>query len=304
VLRALVTGGAGFIGRYSRRRLLFEGYKVDTFDLRSFSVDKKHRSESGWVMNALDFFHGDRTTYDVVVHAAAFVGGREKIDGEPHKMGINFELDAAYINWVVKTRPKHAVYLASSAVYPIDLQTGRPPYRLRETDLDVDHIRTPDQTYGMAKLAGEHLVQRARRAGANVHVLRPFSGYGTDQDDTYPFPALIRRVRARQQPFEIWGDATQVRDWVHIDDIMGCMMAVIENDYPDPLNVCTGRATSFIEFAQLAHELDGRPMPQMRLMTDKPTGVMFRVADPTAMLKLYEPKVTLEEGIRRALART
>jgi nucleoside-diphosphate-sugar epimerase len=109
--------------------------------------------------------------------------------------------------------------------------------------------RPPDQTYGWAKLTGEMLAEHARAAGVAVHVLRPFSGYGEDQGTEYPFGAFIERARKREDPFVIWGDGRQVRDWVHIDDVIGATLAVVEADYQEPVNVCTGRGVSMAELA-------------------------------------------------------
>ena len=132
-------------------------------------------------------------------------------------------------------------------------------------------------------------------------VLRPFSGYGSDQDETYPFPAFIRRARERQDPFEIWGDGSSTRDWIHIDDLVGATLAAVERDVAGPVNLGTGKATSFDELAGLVTAAAGY-QPELKHLPNAPQGVHHRVCDPSRMLDFYTPTVTLEEGIRRALA--
>jgi nucleoside-diphosphate-sugar epimerase len=244
--------------------------------------------------------------FDLAVHAAAVVGGRATIDGSPLDVAVNFELDTAYARWCLRIRPEHVVYFSSSAAYPVDLQDprqmGRSHYALRETDIDLDAIRQPDAIYGLAKLVGETLMRHLEQAGVRTHVFRPFSGYGPpgDQSCDYPFPSLIARALRREDPFVVWGDGQQVRDWVHVEDIVGAVMAAVDQDVRGPLNIGSGIPVSFDELAAMVCAAAGYS-PTIQHLHDAPTGVRYRVCDPTRMLEVYQPKVTLEEGIRRAL---
>lgn len=152
--------------------------------------------------------------------------------------------------------------------------------------------------YGWVKLTGEQMAARLDLPG--LHIIRPMSGYGSDQDTSYPFGAFLARARATADPFDIWGDGTQVRDWVHVDDIMATITALIEQDYCEPINIGTGIATTFTQLAGLMADAHGYT-PTLNPQLDKPTGVHWRVADVTAMHRLHVPRVDLDEGIRRAL---
>lgn len=293
---ALVTGSRGFLGRHFVQQLWSGGdYNILECDVRTG-------------LDCRDVFADDVTRFDLVVHCAAAVGGRAKIDGAPLDLSVNFELDAAYARWLVKTKPTRAVYLSSSAVYPTYLQNDAFRWRegwLQETDVAEFGNRVigqPDQVYGWSKLIGEMLMRRVLYAGVDVTVVRPFSGYGSDQDDTYPFPTFVRRALNREDPFTIWGDGTQVRDFVHVDDVVGATLAAVRATLSGPLNVCTGVATSFNQLAQLVCSYAGyEDPPELQHMLQAPTGVRHRVGDPTRMLKIYAPTVTLDEGVRRAL---
>lgn len=296
--RALVTGHLGFIGRHVLRRLSSLGYSVTGFDVRD---------ENGPI-DARDFFRLNARRYDLVVHCAAVVGGRVKIDGAPLEVAVDLAIDAELFQWAHRTRPGALVYFSSSAAYPVDLQdTADPKLRyadsLRECELSIrgnSLLGMPDQTYGWTKVTGELLAHHYAAAGGRVHVLRPFSGYGTDQDTAYPFPAFVQRALRRDDPFEIWGDGEQVRDFVHVDDVVGATLAVVDQDVREPVNVCTGRATSFNELARLVTAAAGYA-PELKHRLEAPTGVRYRVGDPTNMLQFYTPRVSLEEGIRRAI---
>lgn len=286
-MKVLITGDLGFIGRHCSRRLNERGARVEGMDLRSGC-------------DCRDFFRSRRDQYDLVVHLAAVVGGRETIEGDPLGIATDLSIDAEFFNWAVRTEQPRVVYFSSSAAYPVQLQQS--PYLLRESDIDLSAVRNPDLSYGWAKLTGEMLAGYARAEGVAVHVLRPFSGYGEDQDVSYPFPSFIRRVIERADPFEIWGDGEQVRDFIHVDDVVNAMLCALDRDIQGPVNLGWGRPISFNQLARMCFDVAGIRPPAIWHRHDKPVGVPYRCADNSLMLSFYEPSVCLEEGIERALS--
>ena len=286
-MKVLITGDRGFIGRHLRATLEARSDHVTGCDL----LDGR---------DALDLFRGDTTRYDLAVHCAATIGGRAGIDGSPLAVATNLALDAWYMRWLVRSGTPRAVYYSSSAAYPVDLQTGGIALPLAEDDIDLTRPRLPDATYGLVKLTGEQLVPYAEAAGCRVHVLRPFSGYGEDQADCYPFPAFIARARRRANPFTIWGTGRQVRDWIHVDDIVDATLAAVDQDVDGPVNLGWGRATTFDELATLVTDRAGYHAALDHRL-DAPDGVQYRVCDPGQLLSFYRPTIELEDGIRRAL---
>lgn len=284
--RALVTGSAGFVGRHMAEALERDGYDV-------IGVDILEGADCRTVFELLD----DRV--DLVVHCAAVVGGRTMIDGEPLRLAAeDLSIDAALFRWALRARPKRIVYFSSSAAYPVYLQ-AQPGNRLVE-DVTRSGGGAPDQTYGWVKLTGERLAAEANAEGIATHVFRPFSGYGGDQALDYPFPSIVARAARREDPFKIWGRADSARDWIHIDDIVGAVLAAVDLGVLGPVNLCTGRATTFEQLATMCMDRAGYRAPIESDM-DAPRGVHWRVGDPTRMLKFYRPRITLEEGIARAL---
>ena len=133
-------------------------------------------------------------------------------------------------------------------------------------------------------------------------VVRPFSGYGEDQDDCYPFPAIMQRARERHDPFVVWGSGQQVRDFIHVDDIVEAVMTFHEAGISGPINIGTGTPTSMKQLAMMASAQFGYT-PSITPLTNEPEGVLYRIADTTLMNSYYQPKITLEEGIARAMGR-
>lgn len=299
--RALVTGSAGFVGRHMVSELLRRDYDVVSCDIRSFTTGFTQR-HNFYQCNAIDFLRHERREYDLVVHCAYLVGGRAAIDGSRTNLTNNLTLDTTLFDWALRYPPQRLIYFSSSAAYPISLQERGTTRQLREQYIDLDRVFQPDADYGWAKLTGERLARNAQRLGLPVTVLRPFSGHGADQALDYPFPTFMQRIHDGVNPFPIWGDATQRRDWIHIDDVVSGALAIAEAGISDPVNLCTGVATSMRELAHQMARLAGVDPPYITVLPDKPFGVHTRVGDPTRMLEYYQPKVTLTESIQRALS--
>jgi nucleoside-diphosphate-sugar epimerase len=303
--RALVTGSDGMVGRHMDAELERRGWHVDVCDV----------AHAGGV-DCLDMFRDDYTVYDLVVHCAAREPHRLAIDTKPATSIYNRLLDAAMFEWAVRTGQRRVLYLSSSAVYPAGAQRGQRgqvPYRLveRDTGSGLELTRgllealgdpadiEPADAYGWTKRSGEQMAAAASAAGVPTHVVRPFSGYGEDQGELFPFGAFVARARRREDPFMIWGDGQQVRDWIHIDDVVAGALAVALADERRPVNLCTGVGTSMVELAEMVCAAAGY-RPGFRFDRRAPGGVAYRVGYPDRLGQLYEPRVSLADGVARA----
>ena len=289
-MNILLTGSHGFVGRAFRRALPYAKFTL---------VDLKNG------VDCRNFFKLETKQYDLVIHLAAIVGGRVQIEQAPLSLAVDLAIDAEFANWCMVTRQPYVVYFSSSAAYPIELQTIAKKHKLKEKDINFKKIGAPDMTYGWSKLTGEMLMNYLRETGTKVLTLRPFSGYGTDQDLTYPFPSIIQRAIMNLNPFDIWGRANTTRDFIHIDDVVDAVCTMVKNDCNQTVNLCTGRGTTFVELAKIALEHLGiLKFPKFNILSDKPAGVAYRVGNPTMMSDYYTPKISIEEGVHRALLGT
>lgn len=282
----LITGSEGFVGRNFLASSDLYG-NVRCIDIKTGT-------------DARDFFRNDDTHYELVIHLAAVVGGRMLIEGSPLSLAVDLSIDAEMASWALRTKPGHILYFSSSAAYPIKYQEEHLQHKLSEADINLDMIQNPDMTYGWAKLTGEMLMNNLRREGLSVTTLRPFSGYGSDQDLDYPFPSFIERGIALQDPFVIWGSDRTTRDWIHIQDIVTASLIMARMKVNDSVNLCTGIATTFRRLAEIVGEQMGY-MPEIWVEADKPRGVAYRVGNPYKMAQYYMPRISLTEGVARAL---
>lgn len=289
VRTAMVTGSKGLIGRAFSERLTADGWTVYGCDVKDGGMDCRE-------------FFKDGNRVDLLLHAAAIVGGRAMIEGQPLSVATDLAIDSDFVQYVARVKPWRAVYFSSSAAYPIQYQSGVHAGPLSESDIELEYVRQPDAIYGWVKLTGEQVVRHANVGGASIHVYRPFSGFSTGQDLTYPWPSFIDRAQRRVDPFPIWGPGTQVRDWIHVSDIVNAVMATVDLDPAEvgPLNLCTGRGVSMLELAGMACAAAGYS-PVFQTDLSAPTGVLHRVGDPTRMRQFYEPKILLEDAVDAAV---
>jgi nucleoside-diphosphate-sugar epimerase len=238
-----------------------------------------------------------------VYHFAAIVGGRLKIEGDPMAVALDLSIDAEFFYWVCQHKPERVLYPSSSAAYPINLQSPTGAIALSEGDIDFNkNLGVPDMTYGWSKLTGEFLAQiAARHYGISVVCIRPFSGYGEDQDLSYPVPAIAARAAKKENPFEVWGTGKQGRDFVHIDDVLDLIQILMDQiSDGSAFNIGSGELTTFLELIGHFTRFAGYT-PEIKPLLDKPVGVHSRYCDMSLVENRFgwKPKISLEEGMRR-----
>lgn len=330
---ALVTGGCGFVGRHLTRRLLADGHDLwlvddcstgqhpDTWlpgelerrELAPGVIEYTGDHRVVFVLgDARDFFSGrlplgglTEPAFGDVFHFAAVIGGRATIDGNPMAVAIDLALDALCFNWAVRVQPDRLLYASSSAAYPVDLQGDGGAVALKETDIQFGgRLGQPDMTYGWSKLTGEYLARIAHEHyGLHTACVRPFSGYGEEQDLTYPVPSIALRAARGDNPITVWGSGLQGRDFVHIDDCVEAMLRILARvSDGSGVNIGSGALTNFREVAGLFVRLAGYEA-EVSPMEDKPVGVHSRYANIDHMVALldWRPEISLEEGFGRVL---
>jgi nucleoside-diphosphate-sugar epimerase len=332
----LVSGGCGFVGRNMVKRLYKTTKKPIVF-IDDLSVGTH---PSTWISmplneakNGVEFYGEDNrlifikadfrefvmqmsensqyinekyglnvTQFGDVFHFAAIVGGRAKIDGDPLMVARDLSIDAEFFYWLTRQKPERILYPSSSAAYPVNLQSETNAIALSETDIDFDDMGKPDMTYGWTKLTGEFLAKIASsHYGLHITCIRPFSGYGEDQDLSYPVPAIARRAALKEDPFEVWGTGLQGRDFVHIDDVLDCTLLAMDKIHDGTaINIGQGKLTSFIEIIEIFCKFAGYS-PTIKRLLDKPVGVHSRYSDMSFVEKTlgWTPKISIEAGMKR-----
>lgn len=329
----LITGGAGFVGRHLTKALLERGAK-EIWIIDDLSTGRapsewlsprwKRRAARGLVRyragvqtiyfvkaDALRFFRDEvkLPRFGDVFHLASIVGGRSLIEGDPLMVATDLAIDAVFFLWISRdpSRVSRVLYASSSASYPTVLQGKKNAQALCERDIDFEgeELGIPDLTYGWSKLTGEYLAHLAhKKYGIRVASVRPFSGYGEDQDLTYPTPSIALRVARGDDPIEVWGTGEQSRDFIHIDDCVDAFFPILDTIHDGSgVNIGSGISTSFNQLIKYMLEIEKRDA-KIKPLSQKPVGVANRYADTTMLFKTvgWKPKISLKEGLARVLA--
>jgi len=296
----LLTGAAGFIGSHLLRRLLKLG--VDIVAVDNFSTGVKEN---------VSFFEGE--VYSLNVSDRKFVKTMEKYDfdfifhfGAPSSV-ILFNRDpermfretvSGFLNIMevaVKTRCMKVVYPSSGSVYG----KASPPQ-------SEDATPKPINLYGIAKLTCERIADYYNQAKNIRSVgLRIFAGYGPGEDHkgeiASPVTIFLRSIIKDENPI-IFGDGTQSRDFVYIDDIIEAIIRCAERDTPSIINVGSGKSYSFNYVIELVNKLLGKNVKPKYV--PKPVNYLERTqANITLMKKtLGINPLNLEEGLKKYIS--
>lgn len=309
--RVLVTGGASFIGSNLVDQLLNRGAKVRVID--DLTSGRLENIQGHLAKGTVEFLQADLREPGVtrlamqgiqtVFHLAADHGGRGYVDLHQAGPASNFFLDGLVFAEALKARVEKVVFASSGCVYPNFLQSDIN----KEVYLTEDLTKGPndaDNTYGWAKLMGEFTLQAYAREGKlKAASCRYFTVYGPRGIENHAVIAMIARAFIGQNPFEVWGDGTQIRNWTYIDDIVsGTILAGEKIDDGTPLNLGTMERIRVIDAVHMVLEMTGQKA-DIKFLPNMPTGPLNRVADNSRAKKLlgWEPKYPFREGLKRTI---
>lgn len=309
--KVLVTGGASFIGSHLVDALIERGARVHVVD--DLSSGRLNNIDAHLKAGRITFMDADLREpgvaraamkgIEVVFHIAADHGGRGYVDLHQAGPASNLFLDGLVFWEAVKAGVEKVVYASSGCVYPNYMQTDtQKEIYLREEDVKPPH--DADNMYGWAKLMAEMTLQayhREHKLGAAS--LRYFTVYGPRGVENHAVIAMIARAFIRQNPFEVWGNGMQIRNWTYVDDIVsGTILAAEKIHDGTAVNLGTMERVRVIDAARLVLEYSGHHA-EIRLRPEMPTGPANRVADNKLAKKLlgWEPKTAFRDGLRRTM---
>ncbi len=320
----LVTGGASFIGSHLVDTLLKKGETVVVADdfssgkLENLEYPLREISQGVWTHGNLTVKEGTlkdsaftrsvMNDVDTVFHLAALHGGRGYIDSHPAECCSNMILDQLVFEEACKAGVKKVCFASSACVYPSYLQndTGS-SYLLRESDADpfVRDKAFADLEYGWAKLMGEMALKAYHKEyGLKTAAVRIFTAYGPRENETHAIIALIAKAFIKLDPFVIWGNGKQDRNFTYVQDIVDALVLASEK-IADGSAVNAGRndRITLNDAADLVFEIAKWRPSKLAHDLEKPQGVASRAADISNSIKLlgWQPQVTYEEGFRKTI---
>ena len=310
--RILVTGGASFIGSHLSELLVQSGARVTVAD----DLSSGKRSNLDTIAAEVSFVEGDLRHPDfaadavsgqeVVFHLAASHGGRGYIDTHPIECTNNMLLDHVVFAAAAQAGVRKIVLASSACTYPTNLQDDENSrLLLRESDANFEEPGKAfsDGEYGWAKLMGElQLRAFSKQKGISGVACRIFTAYGERENESHAVIALIAKAVARLDPFPIWGDGLQTRNFTYVQDTVTGMAlggALLEGF--DVINVGTETHYTILDLLEeIFRVLAWRPNV-IEKQLDKPVGVKSRAADVTKCREGlgWVPSYSLGEGVER-----
>lgn len=301
--KAVVTGGAGFIGSHLAEELVRRGYGVTIVD--DLSTGKVENIASLPRTGSVEFIRGSVTDLpllqelfqgaDYVFHQGALPSVPQSIESPLASNDVNVNgtlkvLLAARDNGVRKV-----IYASSSAVY------GDGAILPQSEDGSLD----PQSPYAVSKLAGEYYCRVFQEIyGLPTVCLRYFNVYGPrcELDSQYAavIPGFISRV-SRGEPPIIYGDGEQTRDFVFVNDVVEANILAVHTDVNGIFNIGSGESITINQLAKLVVNLTGS---NLKPIHGEPNlgDVRQSLADISKAKALgYAPRYSLERGLRELL---
>ena len=300
-MKALVTGGGGFIGSNLVRALVERGDDVRVLD--NFSTGQ--RANLAELAQDVEVVEGELRSYErvhaatrgveVVFHQGALPSVPRSVQDPLTTSAVNVE---GTLNVLLAARDegvRRVVCASSSSVYG---NSGELP-RFETAHPD------PISPYGVSKLAAErYCVSFSRVYPLETVALRYFNVFGPNQDPTSQYAAVVPRfitAIADGRPVEVYGDGEQRRDFTYVENVVDANVAAATADGVSGavLNVATGRPTTVNELAETIASLLGRSIERDE-QPERTGDVRDSWADITRARELlgWEPRTALEEGLR------
>ncbi len=305
----LVTGGCSFIGSHLVDALIARGATVRVVD--NLSSGKRENIQdhlkSGQIELVIeDLLEPDVAPavvkgMDVVFHLAADHGGRGYVDLHQAACATNLTLDGLVFRACLTAGVGKVVFASSGCIYPNYLQSD-PNEILYLTEDKAGPPYDADNTYGWAKLMAEMTLKAFYRDyGLKSASCRYFTVYGERGHENHAVIAMIARAFVKHDPFEVWGNGEQIRNWTYVGDIVsGTLRAAEVIEDGTAVNLGTMERTRVIDAAKEVLRHTGHNA-RIHLCPEMPTGPMNRVADNSLAKKLlgWEPEMKFVDGLHR-----
>ena len=285
--QVLVTGGSGFIGRRLVRALLDTGADVTVADKRAFPDDAV-RSVVGDLCDPSVVASAVRPGTEVIIHLAAITRVLLSIEDPAGTHALNVTATADLLE---QARLKEVGSFVLASTNAVTGDVGR-------ATINEQIALRPLTPYGATKAAGEMLLgSYAACYGMTGCALRFSNVYGPGMAEKDSFVPRLMRAARDGQGVQVFGDGTQVRDLVHVDDIVAGIFTALRSGFTGPLILGAGESVTVNEIVDAARSVTGKEIPVENIPA-KPGEMPAVIVDISAARALgYEPKMDLKAGI-------
>ncbi len=297
-----MTGGAGFVGRNLVKSLIENNHNVTIFDNLSNSSEKNIQP----LLDKVNFVKGDITNYDdvsnsikgscVVIHLASKINVQESFLNLELTKNVNVKGTKNLLEACQENNITNVIVASSAAVYG-DCKDSK-------VYLSENAKTNPVSSYGESKLEMEEIVKTlSKQHDFNAIILRFFNIYGTGQSPEYAgvITKFLKKI-SKNEPLEIFGDGSQTRDFVSVQDVIEsifCAISKIEGRQGAIFNIGSGKSVSINELAKSMISVSNKNL-DIKYLEEKKDEIRFSQADISLAKKVldYNPKTGFEDGIK------
>jgi GDP-D-mannose 3', 5'-epimerase len=308
----VVAGGGGFIGGHLAAKLLEQGFRVRSVDVKP--QDEWYQVHEDAENLVLDLRLADSCDTalagaDEVYQLAADMGGMGFIENNKALCMLSVLVNTHMLQAALTHDIQKFFYSSSACVYAGDKQTDPDNPGLKESDA---YPAMPEDGYGWEKLFSERMCRHFREDfGLYTRVARYHNVYGPEgtwQGGREKAPAAICRKVAEaklsgRHEIEIWGDGEQTRSFMYIDDCTYGTQAILNSDITDPLNLGSDEMVSINQLVDIVEGIAGIKL-ERRYDLEAPKGVRGRNSDNTLIKEKlgWAPSISLREGLEKTYA--
>ncbi len=298
-MKVMITGGAGFIGRYVVNNVISKGHTAVVVD--NLSTGELYNINNKAVFYELDIrdnglqkiMHQEKP--EVLIHLAAQISVNKSMEQPIMDAEVNITGTINTLNSCVKEKVRKVIYTSSAAVY------GNPVY----LGIDENHPLNPISCYGLSKLAGEEYIRLySEHYGLKYTIFRLANVYGYCRNKTGEGGVVYKFLDCMTDQKEpvVFGDGKQTRDFVYVDDVAAACIKAVDSGDNDIFNLGTGTATSINELIDVIRFKTGsRAVPKKNgLRTGDIMHSYFNNSKITGTLG-WKPKYDLQKGIGETL---
>jgi GDP-L-fucose synthase len=302
----LVTGGAGFVGSNLVKRLLVLGANIRA---------TLHEKPAVWQDNHIQYIKADLRFpedckkavegIDYLFMCAANTSGAAVIEKTPLvHLTPNVIMNLAIMEAAYEARVKKFLLISSNVVYPLT------DFPVKESDVTNEFFHK----YFIAgwvkrfnELTCEMYATKIKKPMTTL-VVRPANIFGEyddfDWETSHVIPALIRKVVERHKPIEVWGDGTDIKEFIYIQDFIDGLLLVMEKlERFQPINISAGHPCSVKDVVNIILKLDNYNDAEIHFDAAKPTMIPKRMIDASLARDLlgFQAKTSLEEGLKKTI---
>jgi GDP-L-fucose synthase len=303
--KILILGATGFVGRNLAERLYNEGYT----NLRNHGFNRKLEGFGESVQGDLrdeNFVNQIMEGVDVVFHCAASTSNAvDTIYAPLLHVTPNVIINALTLEKAYKNNIKKFIFLSSSTIYP---ESGE--RAVMETDFIYESIYKTYYPVGWMKRYAEVLCKMYSEILINpmqTVIVRPANLYGPhdkyDLDKCHVTPASVIKVATRLNPIPVWGDGTEIRDLLYVEDFVEALQIIMENEENHEIyNVGSNCGYSVNHVIDVLKEIEGLDSP-IDYVNNKAPMIPTRLIDS---FKIYDKlgwsaRTTIYEGLEKTL---